>query len=99
MIWELLAVGVILLVIFIVLIYKRYAKGSIGLALIGIAFLFMLLAFEPLENDPILLLVCVDSGIIFGSMAKRPLPRLYLLIGLAAAFLAFLFLMMRKGFG
>jgi hypothetical protein len=99
MIWELLAVGVILLVIFIVVIYKGKAKGSIGLALIGIAFLFMLLALDPLENDPILWLICVDSGIIFGSIAKRPLPRLYLLIGFAAAFLTFLFLMMRKGFG
>ncbi|MFQ5884418.1 MAG: hypothetical protein ACE5IO_04885 [Thermoplasmata archaeon] len=100
MIWELLAVGVILLVIFLLALVKGYARGGVVFALLGIALLFMLLALEPLKrgNDPIIWLVSLDVGLICAAFAKRPLPRLYMLIGFLGAFLAYMFIMMKIGF-
>lgn len=100
MIWELLAVGAILLVVFLIAIFGGYVKGSISFALLGVALLVMLLALEPLKegNEPILWLASLDVGMICAAIAKKPLPRLYILIGFLGAFLAYLFLMMRVGF-
>lgn len=100
MIWELLAIGVILLVISLLAIVKGYAKGSVSIALLGIALLFVLLALEPMKegNDPIIWLVSLNVGMICAAFARTPLPRLYILIGFLGAFLAYMFIMMKMGF-
>ncbi|UCD92912.1 MAG: hypothetical protein JSV43_03060 [Methanobacteriota archaeon] len=100
MIWELLAVGVIILIIFLLGLVMGFVKGAVSFALLGLSLLFVLLALEPLKpgNDPILWLVSLDVGMICAAVANKPLPRLYILIGFLGAFLAYMFMMMRVGF-
>jgi hypothetical protein len=95
---ELLAIGIILLVIFGVALLKGATKGAVAYALMGIAFLFIILAFDPLSDTVMIWILAMDLGLIAGGFTKGPLPRLYLLVGLGVMFISFILLMIRQGF-
>lgn len=95
---ELLAIGIALSVIFFLAFIKNVIKGSFGFALIAIGFLFIILAFDPMQDMVLLGVLSVDVGIICAGFSKRPLPRLWILIGLLGMFLTFILLMMKAGF-
>jgi hypothetical protein len=95
---ELLAIGLILLVIFLLALLRGTTKGAIGFALLGIAFLFIILSLDPLSDMVLLWILAMDLGIIAAGFTKGPLPRLYLLVGLGVMFFSFILLMIRQGF-
>jgi hypothetical protein len=95
---ELLAIGLILLVIFGLALLKGATKGAVAYALMGIAFLFIILAFDPLSDMVTIWILAMDLGLIAGGFMKAPLPRLYLLGGLGVMFISFILLMIRQGF-
>lgn len=95
---ELLAIGIILSVIFLAAWVKRAVKGAPAYALMGIGFFFIILAFDPLSDTVLTWILAMDLGLIGGAVSKRPLPRLYLLVGLGVMFFSFILLMMRQGF-
>ena len=95
---ELLAIGIILLAIFTLAFLKRVVKGAPAYALLGIAFFFIIWAFDPLSDMVLTWILAMDLGLIGGAVSKRPLPRLYLLVGLGVMFFSFILLMLRQGF-
>ncbi len=95
---DLLAIGIILLVIFSLALLKDVPKGAVAYTLLGVAFLFIILAFDPLSDMVLTWILAMDLGLIGGAVTKRPLPRLYLLIGLGVMFFSFILLMIRQGF-
>jgi hypothetical protein len=95
---ELLAVGIILLAISLAAWVKRVVKGAPAYALVGFAFLFVILAFDPLSDMVLIWILAMDLGLIGAAVTKGPLPRLYLLIGIGVMLLSFILLNIRQGF-
>jgi hypothetical protein len=95
---ELLAIGIILLVVFMLTLLKGVTKGAMGFALLGVAFLFIILAFDPLSDMILIWVLSMDLGLIGAGFTKGPLPRMYILVGLGVMFFSFILLMIRQGF-
>jgi hypothetical protein len=95
---ELLVVGIILTVILFAAYIKGIIKGAVGFAVIAIGFLFIILAFDPMQDMVLLWILSMDIGVICAGLSKNVMPRLWILIGLLGMFLTFILLMMRTGF-
>lgn len=97
-IYELLIVGIIVTILLFLAFIKRVIKGAVGFAIIAVGFLFIILAFNPMQDMVLLWVLSADIGVICAGISKKPLPRLWILVGLLGMFLTFILLMMRAGF-
>lgn len=96
--YELLAFGIILTLLLFVAFFRGVIKGAVGFAIIAIGFLFIILAFDPLQDMVLLWVLSADIGVICAGLSKKVLPRMWILMGLLGMFLTFILLMMRAGF-